>query len=79
MPRSSVSLASQGNIQQALGAYRIVLRANPTLVDAAKPLAELYIGAGSPGESKLIAERFLEKIDDPDMRRLLATGGVQFG
>ncbi len=67
------------NIKQAIASYRMILRANGTVVDAAKPLMQLYIDSGAAGEAKLIGDRFLEKTDDLDIRRLLASAETNLG
>jgi len=61
-------------VQQAIAAYREVLRINKSNSEAAKRLTELYVAIGSPGEGELIAKRQLETSEqkDPELRRLLA-------
>ncbi len=74
------------NIQQAIAAYRAVLRADGRNSEATMRLAEIYLGIGSPGEAELIARRQLEGDSvsqeervvetqtkkDPGLRRMLA-------
>ncbi|MDD5327546.1 MAG: tetratricopeptide repeat protein [Phycisphaerae bacterium] len=61
-----------GNIQQAVSAYRIVLRVEKGNIDAAIRLTEVYLGMGMPGEAELIARRVLEINQAPELRKLLA-------
>ncbi len=62
------------NVQQAIAAYRIVLREDKNNSEAAMRLVEIYLGIGMPGEAELIANRWLEPEtnDDPELRRMLA-------
>jgi len=62
----------QNNIQQALNAYRAVLRIDNNNRDAVIQLAELFFAIGTPGEAELITTRYLETNPDPEVRRLLA-------
>ena len=64
--------AKRNRIQQAIGAYRTVLRVDRNNSEAAMQLAEIYLGIGSPGEAELIAKRQLETNQDPGLRRMLA-------
>jgi len=64
---------AKGNrIQQAIGAYRTVLRIDRNNSEAAMQLTEIYLDIGSPGEAELIANRQLETNQDPGLRRMLA-------
>jgi len=60
------------NIQQAIAAYRAVLRADLNNSEAAMRLTEVYLEMGMPGEAELIATRQLDTNDDPELRRMLA-------
>lgn len=60
------------NIQQAVGAYRNILRIEKSNLKAAVQLTELYLGMGMPGEAELIAQRALEVNQDAELRRMLA-------
>ena len=76
----------RNNLQQAIAAYRSVLRVDRNNSEAAIRLTELYLGMGMPGEAELIAKRNLEKDlilqkdrkvgtqtdQDPELRRMLA-------
>ncbi len=62
----------QNNIQQALNAYRAVLRIDNNNRDAVIQLAGLFFAIGTPGEAELITTRYLETNPDPEVRRLLA-------
>jgi len=64
----------RNNVQQAIEAYRTVLREDENNSEAAMKLTELYLGMGMPGEAELIANRWLEPEtnDDPELRRMLA-------
>jgi len=64
--------AKRNRIQQAIGAYRTVLRTDRNNSEAAMQLTEIYLGIGSPGEADLIARRQLETNPDPGLRRMLA-------
>jgi len=64
--------AKRNRIQQAIGAYRTVLRIDRNNSEAAMQLTEIYLGVGSPGEAELIAKRQLETNQDPGLRRMLA-------
>jgi len=74
------------NLQQAIAAYRTVLRLDKGNLKAAVKLTEIYLGMGMPGEAELIARRQLEAdsilqkdhkmgtraSQDPELRRMLA-------
>ena len=64
--------AKRNRIQQAIGAYRTVLRADRNNSEAAMKLTEIYLSIGSPGEAELIARRQLETNPDPGLRRMFA-------
>ncbi len=64
--------SKRNNIQQAISAYRAALRADPNNSEAAMRLTEVYLIWGMPGEAELIANRWLETNDDPELRRMLA-------
>jgi len=64
--------AKRNRVQQAIGAYRTVLRIDRNNSEAAMQLTEIYLGIGSPGEAELIARRQLETNPDPGLRRMLA-------
>jgi tetratricopeptide (TPR) repeat protein len=61
-----------GNIQQAIAAYRTILRLDASNSEAAKQLSEIYLMVNSPGETELIARRYIEVDKDPDLQRMLA-------
>lgn len=65
------------NIQQATQAYRIILRVEDNHLEASKKLTEIYLMMGMPGEAELIAERQLEKVQDPNLHRMLAIALAQ--
>jgi len=62
-----------GNIQQAIGSYRNILRIEKGNLEAAKNLTELYLKMGMPGEAELIAKRALEVNQDAQLRSILAS------
>jgi len=62
----------QGRVQQAIAAYRTILRVDQYNAEAAKELIEIYLGVGSPGEAELIARRQLEADRNPELQRMLA-------
>ncbi len=49
------------NIQQAIAAYRNILRIDKRNTEAVMKLTEIYLGFGMPGEAELIARRQLEE------------------
>ncbi|OHB72825.1 MAG: hypothetical protein A2Z25_00690 [Planctomycetes bacterium RBG_16_55_9] len=61
----------RNHIQQAVGAYRTVLRVDKSNSQAATRLIDIYLRIGA-GEAELIARRQLETDPDPDIRRMLA-------
>lgn len=66
------------NVQQAVAAYRSVLRLDKSNLEAASRLVDLYLGTSSPGEAELIAKRYLRDNDeDLALRRLLAMALVR--
>ncbi len=62
----------RGNVQQAVAAYRTVLRVEKDNSEAAMRLTEVYLMMGMPGEAELIAGRHLEANQDPKLRTMLA-------
>ena len=64
--------SKRNSVQQAIAAYRAVLRADPNSFEAAIRLTEVYLEVGMPGEAELIATRQLDTNDDPELRRMLA-------
>ncbi len=60
------------NIQQAIAAYRAVLRIDKTELEAAQKLAEIYLQMQMPGEAELIITRIPETKQSLDLRRILA-------
>ncbi len=71
----------RGNIQQAVAAYRNILRAEPTNSAAAMRLCQIYLALKMPGEAELIARRQISAIRNTkaegspltgELRRLLA-------
>ena len=59
-------------VQQAIAAYREVLRTDKSNAESAKRLIGIYLAIRSPGEAELIAKRQIETNKDPELRRLLA-------
>jgi tetratricopeptide (TPR) repeat protein len=62
----------RNNIQQAIAAYRTVLRVDKNNSEAVTKLTEMYLGMGMPGEAELIATTYLKTNQDPKLRRMLA-------
>jgi len=62
----------QGNIQQAIAAYRNVLRLDQSDFKAAKHLGEMYLSMGMPGEAELVTNRALQANESAELRRILA-------
>jgi len=59
------------HVQQAVAAYRAVLRIDRGHAEATTRLTELYLGMGAPGEAELIARPYLANHDDPNLARML--------
>lgn len=73
----NITPTRQDNLNQAVNVYRSILRQEDN-AEAAKNLIGVYLlAAGLPGEGQLVAERFLEKKDDPEIRQLLAACLIQ--
>jgi tetratricopeptide (TPR) repeat protein len=64
--------AKRNRFQQAIEAYRAVLRLDRGNNEAVMQLAEIYLSMGSPGEAELVARRQLETNPNPGLRRMLA-------
>ncbi len=62
----------RNTVQQAIAAYRAVLRIDKDNSEAAVRLAETYLKMRAPGEAELIARRQVETNPDPELRRFLA-------
>ncbi len=77
--------SASSNVQHAIAAYSAVLRLDGSNAEAARRLIEIYLGlspAGmnqgrSPGEAELKARQFLEKNDNPTVRRFLSLALIQ--
>lgn len=67
----------RGSIRQAVASYRGILRLDENNTAAAEKLISLYLSMNIPSEAQLIAERFLQTNDDPNIRRLLAVSLAQ--
>ena len=67
----------RNNVQQAIAAYRSVLRIDQSNSEAATQLTEVYLVMGMPGEAELIAKRHLETNQDAELRRMLAMALVR--
>ena len=67
----------RNNIQQAIAAYRVVLREDKNNSEAATKLTELYLAMGMPGEAELIITRYLDTNQDLKLRRLLAIAMIR--
>jgi tetratricopeptide (TPR) repeat protein len=68
------------NVQQAIAAYRTVLREDKNNSEAAVKLTEIYLGSkGMAGEAELIATSYLETNQDLKLRRLLAIAQARQG
>ncbi|MBE3144139.1 MAG: tetratricopeptide repeat protein, partial [Planctomycetes bacterium] len=62
----------QNNVQQAIAAYRNVLRLDQSNLKAAKPLSEMYLSMGMPGEAELVVTRALQAGESIELRKVLA-------
>ncbi len=60
------------NVRQALGAYRQILREDPTHEEAVHKAGIIYLQTGMPQEAEMILERRLERVADPEAGELLA-------
>lgn len=67
----------RNNVQQAIAAYRSILRADKDNSEAAKQLTGLYLEMGMPGEAELIARRALETNELPELQRMIAIALAQ--
>ncbi|MDH7599802.1 MAG: tetratricopeptide repeat protein [Sedimentisphaerales bacterium] len=54
-----------GNTNQAIAAYKNVLRVQNTNLEAARRLVEIYLAGGAPGEAELTARRFIQDNPNP--------------
>jgi tetratricopeptide (TPR) repeat protein len=61
----------RNHVQQAIEAYRTILRVDKNNSEAITKLLDIYLRIG-PGEAELIARRQLETSSDPELRRMLA-------
>ncbi|MHC4205392.1 MAG: tetratricopeptide repeat protein [Planctomycetota bacterium] len=64
--------AKRNRFQQAMNAYRAILRLDRDNTEAALQLSEIFLSMGSPGEAELVAKRQLETNPNPGLRRMLA-------
>jgi tetratricopeptide (TPR) repeat protein len=62
----------RNNVQQAVAAYRAVLRIDKGNSEAGTRLVGMYLGMGMPGEAELIAIRVLQANPSPELQRMLA-------
>lgn len=64
--------SKSGNIQQAVGSFREILRIAPEDRTAATQLIEIYLQRRAIGEATLVAKRFLKEHRDAQVESLLA-------
>ncbi len=64
------------NVQQAIAAYRTVLRLKPDYFDAALRLSELYLASGIPAEAEQVAARILQTSPSAKLRMILAVSMI---
>lgn len=62
----------RNHIQQAIAAYRGVLRVKKNNITATDKLVSLYLQMNIPTEAELIAKRYLQENESADIRRMLA-------
>ncbi len=62
----------RNNIEQAVNAYRTILRIDAANSQAALTLTGVYLQIGLPGEAELIATRAIEKNPSPQQQKILA-------
>ncbi|MFH0964483.1 MAG: tetratricopeptide repeat protein [Planctomycetota bacterium] len=55
----------RGNVEQAVGAYRQVLRLEETNREASMRASRIYVQVGMPAEAEMILTRYLGQGDDP--------------
>jgi tetratricopeptide (TPR) repeat protein len=67
----------RNNIEQAVGAYRNVLRVEETNSKAAETLVGIYLQIGLPGEAQLISTRAISKNPSVQLRRMLAIALIE--
>jgi len=63
----------QPNVQQAIGAYRSILRIQKENTNAAENVAQIYLQINLAGEAQLVLQRVPKENQTPKSRRLLAT------
>lgn len=68
----SIRPLKSDNIMQVVAAYRIALRENENNSEVVTKLTELYLEMGMPGETELIATRYLKTNKDLRLHRMLA-------
>jgi len=67
----------QANIQQAIAAYRTILRNRKNDFNAAKNIINLYLRLNLPGEAELVAETFIQKYPNPEIQTLMAAAMIK--
>jgi tetratricopeptide (TPR) repeat protein len=60
------------NLQQAIAAYRNVLRVDQSNLKAANQLSQMYLSMGMPAEAELVATKALDAGESKELRRTLA-------
>lgn len=61
------------NLRQAIGSYNIILREDPNNYEAARRLITLHLGTGNFEEAEQVADGYLDRTQDLEVRRLRAT------
>lgn len=69
--------SKRNNIQQAIAAYRSILRIDKGNPEASGKLVEMYLQMNAPGEAEFIARETLQLKDDPKIHSFLAVALVQ--
>jgi tetratricopeptide (TPR) repeat protein len=64
---------TRSNVNQAISAYRYILRRNPAQATAAERVAEFYLQVRLPGEAEMICRSWLKAEDAPRARLLLSS------
>lgn len=67
----------RNNIEQAIGAYRTILRVDETHAEAAETLVGIYLQTGLPGEAELIAGRAITKNPSSNLQKMLAMAMIE--
>jgi tetratricopeptide (TPR) repeat protein len=65
-----------GHVQQAVSAYRVILRQDPSHRDATHRLAQVYLSGGAPGDAEMVLRPRLAADERDTMARLLLASAL---